>query len=112
MNKYFHKTAFLMAILIIVLSACAGGAADDGQPSAGGEEVTLRVLVHQNPPMVEFVEGFNAAFEEKYPNVTVDMSVVNANDLSTITQTRLTANDVDWSICLHSPMRPSLIWPM
>jgi raffinose/stachyose/melibiose transport system substrate-binding protein len=45
--------------------------------------------------MVEFVESFNDQFSEKYPNVTVDMSVVNANDLSTVTQTRLTANDVD-----------------
>ncbi|MGD9093511.1 MAG: extracellular solute-binding protein, partial [Anaerolineales bacterium] len=59
------------------------------------EEVTLRVLVHQNPPMVEFMEAFNAKFQEKYPNVTVDMSVVNADELSTVTQTRLTANDVD-----------------
>ena len=29
------------------------------------------------------------------PGVTVDMSVVNANDLMTNTQTRLMANDVD-----------------
>jgi len=59
------------------------------------EPVTLRVLIHQNPPMVEFMEAFNDKFEAEYPNVTVDMSVVNANDLSTVTQTRLTANDVD-----------------
>jgi raffinose/stachyose/melibiose transport system substrate-binding protein len=45
--------------------------------------------------MVEFMEAFNAKFQEKYPNVTVDMSVVNADELSTVTQTRLTANDVD-----------------
>lgn len=62
---------------------------------AEGEPVTLRVLIHQNPPMVEFMEAFNDKFEAQYPNVTVDMAVVNANDLSTVTQTRLTANDVD-----------------
>jgi raffinose/stachyose/melibiose transport system substrate-binding protein len=45
--------------------------------------------------MVEFMTKFNQDFMAKYPNVTVDMSVVNANDLSTVTQTRLTANDVD-----------------
>jgi raffinose/stachyose/melibiose transport system substrate-binding protein len=65
------------------------------EPAAEAEEVTLKVLVHQNPPMVEFMEAFNEKFMEMYPNVTVDMSVVNANDLSTVTQTRLTANDVD-----------------
>lgn len=45
--------------------------------------------------MVEFIEAFNDSFTEKYPNITIDLSVVNANDLSTVTQTRLTANDVD-----------------
>jgi raffinose/stachyose/melibiose transport system substrate-binding protein len=45
--------------------------------------------------MVEFMDTFNEAFQTKYPNITVDMSVVNANDLSTVTQTRLTAKDVD-----------------
>lgn len=64
-------------------------------PEEEMEPVTLRVLIHQNPPMVEFIEAFNEKFEAAHPNVTVDLSVVNANDLSTITQTRLTANDID-----------------
>jgi len=45
--------------------------------------------------MVEFMETFNEQFQAENPNITVDMSVVNANDLSTVTQTRLNANDVD-----------------
>ena len=57
--------------------------------------MTLRVLIHQNPPMVEFMEAFNESFMEEYPNITVDMSVVNANDLATVTQTRLSAEDID-----------------
>jgi raffinose/stachyose/melibiose transport system substrate-binding protein len=57
--------------------------------------MTLKILAHQNPPMVEFMTKFNQDFMSRYPNVAVDMSVVNANDLSTVTQTRLTANDVD-----------------
>lgn len=64
------------------------------QPAAAAN-VTLRVLVHQNPPMVAFMETFNQKFQEKYPDIAVDMSVVNANDLSTVTQTRLIANDID-----------------
>jgi raffinose/stachyose/melibiose transport system substrate-binding protein len=104
---------YVMAILVVlsmVLTACSTPAAtatqapaDTGSttteatqpPAASTEKVTLRVLVHQNPPMVTYMEEFNAKFQEKYPNVTVDMAVVNANDLSTVTQTRLTANDVD-----------------
>jgi raffinose/stachyose/melibiose transport system substrate-binding protein len=62
---------------------------------AAQDDVTLRVLIHQNPPMVEFMEAFNAAFEEANPTISIDMSVVNASDLSTVTQTRLSAGDID-----------------
>ncbi len=67
----------------------------DGDAASSGEDLTLRVLVHQNPPMVEFMESFNSSFEASNPNITVDMAVVEAGDLSIATQTRLTANDVD-----------------
>ncbi len=62
---------------------------------ATAQNTTLRVLVHQNPPMVEFMEAFNQQFQERHPEITIDMSVVNANDLSIVTQTRLSANDID-----------------
>lgn len=83
--------------LILLLAACGAPpptAQNPGAPDAPAP-ATLRVLVHQNPPMVEFMEQFNQAIEAKYPNITVDMTVVNANELSTVTQTRLTANDID-----------------
>jgi len=100
--KMRKSILYVMAVLVIlsmVLTAC--GTAATQAPAAGAtqaapaEKVTLRVLVHQNPPMVAFMEEFNKKFQDKYPNVTVDMAVVNANDLSTVTQTRLTANDID-----------------
>jgi raffinose/stachyose/melibiose transport system substrate-binding protein len=59
------------------------------------DAVTLTVLIHQNPPMVDFMNDFNAKFQEANPNITVDMAVVNNSDLSTTTQTRLSANDID-----------------
>lgn len=59
------------------------------------DNVTLRILVHQNPPMVEFVEEFNAAFEEANPNISIDMAVVGAGELATVSNTRLTAGDID-----------------
>jgi raffinose/stachyose/melibiose transport system substrate-binding protein len=100
-----RKTIMFSIIGLVVLSMLLGACASTATPAPAGEEgaqapadaekVTLKVLVHQNPPMVEFMEAFNKTFSEKYPNITVDMAVVNANDLSTVTQTRLTANDVD-----------------
>lgn len=94
-------------VLVMILSACGTSAtetpqapaeqaaAGETQAGACAEKTTLKILAHQNPPMVEFMTKFNQDFMAKYPNVSVDMSVVNANDLSTVTQTRLTANDVD-----------------
>ncbi|NDJ62185.1 MAG: extracellular solute-binding protein [Chloroflexi bacterium] len=84
------KLRQLAVVLLAVLALVPGI-----QVMAQDEAITLRVLVHQNPPMVEFMEAFNAAFEEANPNITVDMSVVNANDLGTVTQTRLSARDID-----------------
>jgi len=102
MSKKVLTLISTILVLTIVLSACGGAAtpapaAPQAQAPAApaAAKVTLKVLVHQNPPMVEFMEAFNKQFQTKYPNITVDMSVVNANDLSTVTQTRLTANDVD-----------------
>lgn len=117
MRKSILFPLTVLVILSMLLAACASAtpaaeapaqeepagepASGDAAPqaeqpqSAPAGDVTLRVLIHQNPPMVEFMEAFNDAFEEKYPNVTVDLSIVNANDLSTVTQTRLTANDID-----------------
>lgn len=107
------KLTFVLAVLMLVsllLSACAPQAApvteqpSDSAPAAAAttapatsteSKVTLKVLVHQNPPMVDYITKFNEEFTARHPNIKVDMAVVNANDLSTVTQTRLTANDVD-----------------
>jgi raffinose/stachyose/melibiose transport system substrate-binding protein len=96
----------LLLVFMLALTACGGGDAnnDAADNNAAGdndaamedkEPVTLTVLIHQHPPLVEYMEEFNARFEALYPYVTVDMSVVNANDLATVTQTRLTAEDID-----------------
>jgi raffinose/stachyose/melibiose transport system substrate-binding protein len=85
MSKKALNLVGMLIVLATLLTACSGAS----------KQVTLRVLVHQNPPMVEFMNTFNEQFQANNPDITVDMSVVNANDLSTVTQTRLTANDVD-----------------
>lgn len=110
MSKKTFPVLAILALLVAALALAACGGSSTPAPAAPAatqsaeqeapapaqqEAVTLRALVHQNPPMVEFMEQFNQKFQEKYPNITVEMSVVNANDLATSTQTRLTANDVD-----------------
>lgn len=101
MKKSLLLTLSILLSLSLILSACATASpASPGEPAATeapaeGAQVTLKVLVHQNPPMVDFMTKFNEEFTARHPNIKVDMAVVNANDLSTVTQTRLTANDVD-----------------
>jgi raffinose/stachyose/melibiose transport system substrate-binding protein len=103
----------LLAMVSLVLAACTAPATSAptqaSQPTAASPAteapkpteapqaapVTLRILIHQNPPLTEFMENFNADFQAKHPNITVDMAVVAPGDLSQVTQTRLTANDVD-----------------
>jgi raffinose/stachyose/melibiose transport system substrate-binding protein len=63
--------------------------------AAAGVEGTVKVLVHQNPPLVEYLEGFNDRFEAANPGVTVEMEVVSQADMATAIQTRLTAGEVD-----------------
>jgi raffinose/stachyose/melibiose transport system substrate-binding protein len=100
MRKTLSTLFVILVATGLLLTACGGKTPATSSPAetsapAENQPVTLRVLVHQNPPMVDFMTAFNQKFMEKYPNITVDMSVVNANDLATVTQTRLTANDVD-----------------
>lgn len=85
MRKIYALTLVIVMVLSLLVSV---------QVQAQ-DDVTLRVLIHQHPPLVEYMEDFSDAFTEKYPNIEIDLSVVNANDLSTVTQTRLTAEDVD-----------------
>ena len=112
------KTRWLLITLVVIfgllLVACGGDeepeaveepAAEDTtqqesaepteEPAQETGPTTLRVLTWQNPPTVEFLESFIDTFEAAHPNITVDYSIVNANDIQTATQTRLTANDVD-----------------
>jgi len=101
-----RRLGVLLAVAAFVATAC-GGATVTPAPTTGpaattGPEATMtplsgtvRVLIHQNPPFVDFMTAFNKTFETNHPGVTVDMEVVNANDLAAKAQTRLTAQDVD-----------------
>lgn len=93
--KFNQRTVLPVLVASTLVVVGSGVAAAAAQPRADQQDVTLRVLVHQNPPMVAYMEEFNDAFEEANPNVSIDMSVVEATDLSISTQTRLSANDVD-----------------
>lgn len=120
MKHLFRKLLLLFVVLALVAAACgsdtssddaasgdsgaetesdsgddAATSGDDAAPADSGLEGTLRVMIHQNPPMVEWVENFNADFEAANPGVTIDLSVIDAADIPTANQTRLSAGDID-----------------
>jgi raffinose/stachyose/melibiose transport system substrate-binding protein len=107
MKKIFN-IRLIAVLLVMSLIAAACGGDDSSDTTAGGSTATtadggggsglegnLRVLVHSQEPMTGWVESFSDDFETQNPGVTVDVSVVSADDLATVTQTRLSANDVD-----------------
>jgi raffinose/stachyose/melibiose transport system substrate-binding protein len=61
----------------------------------GTAQVTLKMLIHQNKPLVDYVTKLNSKFQQKYPNVTVDLAVVPTDQLAQSIQTRLSAGDID-----------------
>lgn len=77
-------------------TAAAPGAATTA-PAAPAANLTgtVRILIHQNKPLVDFMNKQNEKFKQKYPNVTVDLSVVTPDVLDQSIQTRLTAGDLD-----------------
>lgn len=108
--RHAKKSLLLILVVFALLAAACGDSDSDDSSSDGGDESggeatagsegsdlegTLRVLIHQNPPGVEFIENFNAEFEAANPGVNIDLSVVSADDIPTINQTRLNAKDID-----------------
>ncbi len=104
------KWTAVIAALGLTVAACGGDddtaeepAAEDTAEEPAAEDTaeepaaegTLRVLIHQNPAGVEFFESFNDEFEAANPGVEIDLTVVEAGDIATANQTRLTAKDID-----------------
>lgn len=67
MNVHLRGVFALVASVGLVASACGGsGGGDDG-------EVTLRMLVGNDPATVALAEGLTAAYTELHPEVTFDI---------------------------------------
>jgi sorbitol/mannitol transport system substrate-binding protein len=80
----------VLAILVVLLAACAapaaapaGDAAPAGEAAAdagSGEAVTLTIATVNNPDM-QVMEGFTDVFEETYPGINLEWVVLPENEL-------------------------------
>lgn len=71
-----------------------GTATTEGTVSAD-EEVTLKMITWVQETNELALAALNEAFMEEYPNVTIVVDTVGANDYPTLLNTRLAAEDVD-----------------
>jgi len=74
MNVQLRTVFAVVASLGIITSACGSGDDDDAAAGdGGGEEVTLTMLVGNDPATVALAEGVTAAYTDLHPEVTFDI---------------------------------------
>ena len=74
MNVQLRTVFAVVASLGIITSACGSGDDDDATAGdSGGEEVTLTMLVGNDPATVALAEGVTAAYTDLHPEVTFDI---------------------------------------
>lgn len=93
----------VLALLLVVMTAACGGGNDGGNQQGGGDgggadkQVTLKVLHWINEPVNVYMNDvFIPKFQDKYPNVKVEYTMVPSDDTyDQLMQTRINANDAD-----------------
>jgi raffinose/stachyose/melibiose transport system substrate-binding protein len=71
------------------LAACGGG-------DAGGDgAVTLRILVHSNPPTDAALAAIDKVYEQRHPTVHVELTTVPTNNFAKTQAARVAAGSVD-----------------
>ena len=93
--------------VLALLAGCSSGGSSGG--SAGGAPSgTLRIAVSSADASDAAFKAVNAAFEKKYPNVTVQFSAIPNSSYQAAKSSRLTAGTVD--IMVADPMQlPSYV---
>ncbi|BBI31942.1 ABC transporter substrate-binding protein [Cohnella abietis] len=107
-SKFLKRSTAVVicTMLLFVMAACGGNNDTKSEPtSTNGTEspsatanekpVTLRLIGWNNVPTVEALKKLNEKFSAKYPNIKVDMNIVDTNSFGQLKLTRMTAGDVD-----------------
>lgn len=99
--------AAAIAMSLVVSVAGCGKTGEQATASTAGESTAaasteaaakpsaLRIITWSNQSSVDAINELSKKYMEKYPNVKVDISVVDTDNYPTLQRTRLQANDVD-----------------
>ena len=89
------KPAGVLVALAVALGVAACGG-DDGGGGEGGEPVELSFLVANSEQAVKPAEALIAAFEEKNPNINIDLETgPQGSELDNLVKTRLATGEMN-----------------
>jgi raffinose/stachyose/melibiose transport system substrate-binding protein len=92
MNRQMGRVFALVASTALIAAAC-GGSGDDS--SGDGGDVTLSLLVGNDPATVALAEGVTAAYTEAHPEVTFDIEErPGGSEGDNIVKTRLATGEM------------------
>lgn len=85
-----------LAAVVAGMAAVSGLTACSSTHQAGAnDKVKLTILTHVNAPTQEALKNLDAAFHQKYPNITVQVSAVQNAQVDTVRNTRSQAKSLD-----------------
>ena len=99
-------TGVLVGVLALVLAACTPGSRNAGQPAPGGDRAVRTDIAALGPVTLtvwdqevrggqnEQMEKLNAAFHQRFPNVTIKRVSRSFDDLATTLRLAISGNEV------------------
>lgn len=91
----FLRKGSLLVLLVLCMFACQVILAACGGTTTNEPPVTLKIIQWTNPQESAVVKQLAAKFHQKYPNITVQQTVVPNDQYQQLEQARMSANDVD-----------------
>ncbi len=98
MSKKILATTTFILFVVLALTACGGGATptevqdlEEAKVPEAAEQVTLSIWAFEGES--EFFDGLIAAFEEKYPDVNVEVTDIPEDEYTTKIDTALIAGE-------------------
>ncbi len=93
--RFMRKGSMLISLVVclfvcqVILAACGES------PASSGSAITLKIIQWSNPQESAMVKQLATKFHQKYPNITVQTTVVPNDQYQQLEQARLSAKDVD-----------------